>query len=158
MNPDPEIEVVRTHPKGLSGKHSGPNVDAGQAKAPIGDPGSPSDVFDHVLNPSHLSDKHNNPGGHGSNRRPSCSGDRDTPMTGASLARRRPKPVDHFSAHRRDRSNWLGYGKNHSNKIRNHNEIHISNVCPVGTRWKNSAHASGSEPRTQLQHSLCMNL
>ena len=37
-------------------------------------------------------------------------------------------------------------------------ETHISNVCRARSRWKRSAHASCSKSRTQLQHSLCMNL
>lgn len=150
--------MVRADTKGLPGNHSGPNDDAGMIKAPIGDPGSPSDVFDHVLDPRHFSDKHDDPRGHSPNRRPGCSGDCDTPVTSTSLARRRPKPVDYFSAHGRDRGDWLECGKKDSHKIRYNTETHISNVCPDDTRWKKSAHASGGQSRTQLQHGLCMNL
>ena len=158
MNPDPQIEPARANPNGLSGLHRGPNDNAGTTKLPVGDSCSPSNVFHYVQNAGHLTDKHDDASGHCPNRSPHCRCDSDTAVASTSLTRRGSKAINDDAAHRCNGRNWLGYGKKHSYKMRHNTETHISNVCRASSRWKKSAHASCSKSRTQLQHSLCMNL
>ena len=117
MDSDPEIQTLRADPYGLSSDHRGPSDNTGTPKAAIGDSCSPSDVFDHVQNLGHLTDKHNDPRGDRTNWRTLCRCNSDTSMTGTSLTRRSSKAINNYAAHRRNGRNWLGYGKKHSYKM-----------------------------------------
>ena len=136
MNSDPEIQLVRADPNDLSGGHRGPSADAGTLETPIGHSGSPADVFDHIQNAGHLSDKHNHSSAHRPHWRARSCGDGDASVTSTTLTSRSPKAIDNNASHRRDRRNWLCEGQKYSNKMRHDTETHISNVCGQCNRWK----------------------
>ena len=136
MNSDPQIQLVRADPNDLSSSHRRPRNNVGTLETPIRHSGSPSDVFDHVQNTSHLSDKHNDSSSHCPHWRPRCCCNGDASVTSTPLACRSPKAIDNNASHRRDRRNWLCDGQKYSNEMRHDTETHISNVCGQCNRWK----------------------